>query len=81
MRCFLLETNVILQECLIKNCSKTQDVLNIWKIGKASLENYKVSDTNGLLKKGKSKVFLQEQKYLFCYIKGGMVRVKANGVW
>ncbi|XP_052672050.1 interleukin-15 isoform X2 [Harpia harpyja] len=41
MRCFFLETEVILQECLIKNCSKTQDVWNIWKNGNASLENNK----------------------------------------
>ncbi|XP_075357125.1 interleukin-15 isoform X4 [Mycteria americana] len=39
MRCFFLEMKVILQECVIKNCSKTQDVLNIWKNGNASLEN------------------------------------------
>ncbi|KFW07921.1 Interleukin-15, partial [Fulmarus glacialis] len=45
MRCFLLETKVILQECLIKNCSKTQDVLNIWKNGNASLENNKLNST------------------------------------
>ncbi|KFQ45867.1 Interleukin-15, partial [Nestor notabilis] len=44
IRCFFLETKVILQECLIKNCSKTQDVLNIWKNGNASLEN-KVNST------------------------------------
>ncbi|XP_014805525.1 PREDICTED: interleukin-15 [Calidris pugnax] len=43
IRCFFLETKVILQECLIKNCSKTQDVLNIWKNGNASLENNKLS--------------------------------------
>ncbi|XP_054680323.1 interleukin-15 [Grus americana] len=41
IRCFFLETEVILQECRIKNCSKTQDVLNIWKNGNASLENNK----------------------------------------
>ncbi|NXV33483.1 IL15 protein, partial [Rissa tridactyla] len=45
MRCFFLETKVILQECLIKNCSKTQDVLNIWKNGNASLENNKSNST------------------------------------
>ncbi|KAM9661836.1 interleukin-15 isoform 5-T15 [Morphnus guianensis] len=43
MRCFFLETEVILQECLIKNCSKTQDVWNIWKNGNASLENNKLN--------------------------------------
>ncbi|XP_014734440.1 PREDICTED: interleukin-15 isoform X3 [Sturnus vulgaris] len=31
IRCFFLETQVIIQECRIKNCSKTQDVWNIWK--------------------------------------------------
>ncbi|XP_075277137.1 interleukin-15 isoform X2 [Opisthocomus hoazin] len=45
MRCFFLETKVILQECLIKKCSKTQDVLNIWKNGNASLENNKLNST------------------------------------
>ncbi|XP_074946608.1 interleukin-15 [Phalacrocorax aristotelis] len=45
MRCFLLEMKVILQECHIKNCSKTQDVLNIWKNGNASLENNKLNST------------------------------------
>ncbi|NXL35090.1 IL15 protein, partial [Glaucidium brasilianum] len=45
MRCFLLEMNVILHECRIKNCSKTQDVLNIWKNGNASLENKKLNST------------------------------------
>ncbi|XP_075607343.1 interleukin-15 isoform X1 [Balearica regulorum gibbericeps] len=45
MRCFFLETEVILQECRIKNCSKTQDVLNIWKNGNASLENNKLNST------------------------------------
>ncbi|NXG50460.1 IL15 protein, partial [Psilopogon haemacephalus] len=45
MRCFFLETKVILQECLIKNCSKTQDVWNIWKNGNASLENSKLNST------------------------------------
>ncbi|GAB0189329.1 interleukin-15 [Grus japonensis] len=43
IRCFFLETEVILQECRIKNCSKTQDVLNIWKNGNASLENNKIA--------------------------------------
>ncbi|XP_069635861.1 interleukin-15 isoform X4 [Haliaeetus albicilla] len=43
IRCFFLETEVILQECLIKNCSKTQDVWNVWKNGNASLENNKAS--------------------------------------
>ncbi|KAM9236909.1 interleukin-15 [Leptosomus discolor] len=45
MRCFFLETKVILQECLIKKCSKTQDVLNIWKNGNASLGNNKLNST------------------------------------
>ncbi|XP_069635845.1 interleukin-15 isoform X2 [Haliaeetus albicilla] len=43
IRCFFLETEVILQECLIKNCSKTQDVWNVWKNGNASLENNKLN--------------------------------------
>ncbi|NXK27627.1 IL15 protein, partial [Arenaria interpres] len=43
IRCFFLETEVILHECLIKNCSKTQDVLNIWKNGNASLDSNKLS--------------------------------------
>ncbi|XP_019330424.1 PREDICTED: interleukin-15 isoform X2 [Aptenodytes forsteri] len=41
IRCFFLEMKVILQECRIKNCSKTQDVLNICKNGNASLEKNK----------------------------------------
>nr|XP_021139753.1 interleukin-15 [Columba livia] len=45
MRCFFLEMKVIVQECYIKNCSKTQDVLNIWKNGNASLENNKSNST------------------------------------
>ncbi|PKU35019.1 hypothetical protein llap_14677 [Limosa lapponica baueri] len=45
IRCFVLETEVILHECRIKNCSKTQDVYNIWKNGNASLENNKLSST------------------------------------
>ncbi|NXN98269.1 IL15 protein, partial [Rhinopomastus cyanomelas] len=45
MRCFFLEIKVILQECLIKNCSRTQDVLNIWKNGNASLESNKWNGT------------------------------------
>ncbi|NXJ77738.1 IL15 protein, partial [Trogon melanurus] len=45
IRCFFLETEVILQECRIKNCSKTQDVYNIWKNGNASLENSKSNST------------------------------------
>ncbi|NWX24911.1 IL15 protein, partial [Aegotheles bennettii] len=45
MRCFFLETEVILQECRIKKCSKTQDVFNIWKSGNASLENNKLDTT------------------------------------
>ncbi|XP_061848094.1 interleukin-15 isoform X2 [Colius striatus] len=45
MRCFFLETKVILQECLITNCSKRQDVLNIWKRGNASLEKNKFNST------------------------------------
>ncbi|KFP76598.1 Interleukin-15, partial [Acanthisitta chloris] len=46
MRCFFLETYVILEECRLKNCSKTQDVSNICKNGNASLGNRKVSNTN-----------------------------------
>ncbi|NXE96558.1 IL15 protein, partial [Menura novaehollandiae] len=46
MRCFFLETKVIIQECRIKNCSKTQDVWNIWKNVHENLENNKVSNTN-----------------------------------
>ncbi|NXY83052.1 IL15 protein, partial [Alcedo cyanopectus] len=46
MRCFFLETKVILQECRIKKCSKTQDVLNIWKNGNAGLGEKKVSISN-----------------------------------
>ncbi|NXN79551.1 IL15 protein, partial [Bombycilla garrulus] len=44
IRCFFLETNVIVQECKIKNCSKTEDVLNIWKNGSDSFEENKVSN-------------------------------------
>ncbi|XP_056345899.1 interleukin-15 isoform X2 [Oenanthe melanoleuca] len=43
MRCFFLETEVIIQECRIKNCSKTQDVWNIWKNGNESLKKNKLS--------------------------------------
>ncbi|XP_041317728.1 interleukin-15 isoform X3 [Pyrgilauda ruficollis] len=43
MRCFFLETEVIIQECRIKNCSKTQDVWNIWKNGNESFEKNKVN--------------------------------------
>ncbi|XP_039552072.1 interleukin-15 isoform X4 [Passer montanus] len=42
MRCFFLETQVIIQECRIKNCSKTQDVWNIWKNGNESFEKNKL---------------------------------------
>ncbi|KAF1526773.1 Interleukin-15, partial [Eudyptes chrysocome] len=47
IRCFFLEMKVILQECHIKNCSKTQDVFNVWKNGNAfaSLENNKLNST------------------------------------
>uniref|UniRef100_A0A8C3QR70 Interleukin n=1 Tax=Cyanoderma ruficeps TaxID=181631 RepID=A0A8C3QR70_9PASS len=45
MRCFFLETEVIIQECLIKNCSKTQDVRNIQKNGNESLKNSKLTST------------------------------------
>uniref|UniRef100_A0A674HHB0 Interleukin n=1 Tax=Taeniopygia guttata TaxID=59729 RepID=A0A674HHB0_TAEGU len=41
MRCFFLETEVIIQECRIKNCSQTQDVWNIWKNGNESFEKNK----------------------------------------
>ncbi|NXP68611.1 IL15 protein, partial [Chloropsis cyanopogon] len=44
MRCFFLETEVIIQECRIKNCSKTQDVWNIWKNGN-SLKINKLTST------------------------------------
>ncbi|NXO80975.1 IL15 protein, partial [Sitta europaea] len=45
IRCFFLETEVIIQECRIKNCSKTQDVLNIWKNGNENLEKNKLTST------------------------------------
>ncbi|NWI88955.1 IL15 protein, partial [Pitta sordida] len=45
LRCFFLETQVIIHECSIKNCSATPDILNIWKNGNASLENNKVNST------------------------------------
>ncbi|NXP38428.1 IL15 protein, partial [Leiothrix lutea] len=45
IRCFFLETEVIIQECTIKNCSKTQDVRNIWKNGNYTLENNKLTST------------------------------------
>ncbi|XP_017588152.1 PREDICTED: interleukin-15 isoform X3 [Corvus brachyrhynchos] len=45
MRCFFLETAVIIQECHIKNCSKTQDVWNIWKNGNESFEKNKLTST------------------------------------
>ncbi|KAJ7421576.1 hypothetical protein WISP_41836 [Willisornis vidua] len=45
MRCFFLETEVIIQECRIKNCSETQDVVNIWKNGNAGLGNSKLNST------------------------------------
>ncbi|XP_041317725.1 interleukin-15 isoform X1 [Pyrgilauda ruficollis] len=45
MRCFFLETEVIIQECRIKNCSKTQDVWNIWKNGNESFEKNKLTST------------------------------------
>ncbi|KAL9851235.1 interleukin-15 [Geothlypis trichas] len=45
MRCFFLETEVIFQECRIKNCSKTQDVWNIWKNGNDSFEKNKLAST------------------------------------
>ncbi|KFQ38764.1 Interleukin-15, partial [Mesitornis unicolor] len=48
MRCFFLEMKVVVHECRIKNCSKTQDVLNIWKNGKASLENSKLNSTTSV---------------------------------
>uniref|UniRef100_A0A8B9VD80 Interleukin n=2 Tax=Anas TaxID=8835 RepID=A0A8B9VD80_9AVES len=46
MRCFFLEMNVILHECNIKNCSKTQDVYNILKNGNASFKNELSSTTS-----------------------------------
>ncbi|XP_066405011.1 interleukin-15 [Molothrus aeneus] len=45
MRCFFLETEVIFQECRIKNCSKTQDVWNIWKNGNDSFKKNKLAST------------------------------------
>ncbi|NWJ03445.1 IL15 protein, partial [Crypturellus undulatus] len=45
MRCFFLEMKVILHECYITNCSKTQDVFNILKNGNASFENKQVNST------------------------------------
>ncbi|KAM4780563.1 interleukin-15 isoform 2-T2 [Cyanocitta cristata] len=45
MRCFFLETAVIIQECRIKNCSKTQDVWNIWKNGNETFEKNKLTST------------------------------------
>ncbi|NXC83511.1 IL15 protein, partial [Cercotrichas coryphoeus] len=45
MRCFFLETEVIIHECRIKNCSKTQDVFNIWKNGNKSLKKNKLTST------------------------------------
>ncbi|XP_071411802.1 interleukin-15 isoform X3 [Pithys albifrons albifrons] len=45
MRCFFLETEVIIQECRIKNCSETQDVVNIWKNGNTGLDNSKLNST------------------------------------
>uniref|UniRef100_A0A8D2NKG5 Interleukin n=1 Tax=Zosterops lateralis melanops TaxID=1220523 RepID=A0A8D2NKG5_ZOSLA len=43
--CFLLETEVINQECRIKNCSKKQDVLNILKNGNETYEQSKLTST------------------------------------
>uniref|UniRef100_A0A803W0R3 Interleukin n=1 Tax=Ficedula albicollis TaxID=59894 RepID=A0A803W0R3_FICAL len=48
IRCFFLETEVIVQECRIKNCSKTQDVWNIWKNGNESLKKNKRQRRNKL---------------------------------
>ncbi|XP_015480997.1 interleukin-15 isoform X7 [Parus major] len=45
MRCFFLETEVIIQECRIKNCSKTQDVWNIWKNGNETFQKNKLTST------------------------------------
>nr|XP_013807347.1 PREDICTED: interleukin-15 [Apteryx mantelli mantelli]XP_013807348.1 PREDICTED: interleukin-15 [Apteryx mantelli mantelli]XP_013807349.1 PREDICTED: interleukin-15 [Apteryx mantelli mantelli]XP_013807350.1 PREDICTED: interleukin-15 [Apteryx mantelli mantelli]XP_013807351.1 PREDICTED: interleukin-15 [Apteryx mantelli mantelli]XP_013807352.1 PREDICTED: interleukin-15 [Apteryx mantelli mantelli]XP_013807354.1 PREDICTED: interleukin-15 [Apteryx mantelli mantelli] len=45
IRCFFLEMKVILHECYIKNCSKTQDVFNILKNGNASFENNQMNST------------------------------------
>ncbi|XP_040410744.1 interleukin-15 isoform X6 [Cygnus olor] len=45
MRCFFLEMKVILHECYIKNCSKTQDVFNILKNGNARFKNNELSST------------------------------------
>ncbi|NXC48968.1 IL15 protein, partial [Penelope pileata] len=45
MRCFFLEMRVILHECRLKNCRRTQDVFNIWKNGNARFENNQLSST------------------------------------
>uniref|UniRef100_A0A8C6Z8N0 Interleukin n=1 Tax=Nothoprocta perdicaria TaxID=30464 RepID=A0A8C6Z8N0_NOTPE len=45
MRCYFLEMKVILHECYITNCRKTQDVFNILKNGNASFENKQVNST------------------------------------
>ncbi|XP_015716567.1 interleukin-15 isoform X6 [Coturnix japonica] len=46
MRCFFLEMKVILHECNIKKCSRTQDVLNIWKNGNARFETNQLNSTS-----------------------------------
>ncbi|NWT51747.1 IL15 protein, partial [Erythrocercus mccallii] len=45
MRCFFLETEVIIQECRFKNCSKIQDVRNIWKNVNPRFETMKLTST------------------------------------
>uniref|UniRef100_A0A8C9EK07 Interleukin n=1 Tax=Pavo cristatus TaxID=9049 RepID=A0A8C9EK07_PAVCR len=45
MRCFFLEMKVILHECNIKKCSRTQDVFNIWKNGYARFETNQLNST------------------------------------
>ncbi|XP_048797040.1 interleukin-15 isoform X2 [Lagopus muta] len=45
MRCFFLEMKVILHECKIKKCSRTQDVFNIWKNGNARFETNQLNST------------------------------------
>ncbi|NWS67155.1 IL15 protein, partial [Crotophaga sulcirostris] len=63
MRCFFLEMKVVVQECHIKKCSKTQDVLNILKNGNASLENNKVSNNSTISAKCKECEEYEEKNF------------------
>ncbi|KAF4801443.1 interleukin 15 [Turdus rufiventris] len=45
MRCFFLETEVIVHECRIKNCTETQDVRNIWQNMNETLGENKLTST------------------------------------